>query len=95
MDRSEIADTFCKAISSGNVPALFEDFVSEQTTWAVVFGTDPSDSERHFLGVPRAETREELLVVANIRIELTDALAEFDSCGRERSKKIQLYDQSA
>jgi putative transposase len=50
MDRSEIADIFCKAISSGNAPALFEDFVSEQTTWAVVFGTDPSNSERHFLG---------------------------------------------
>jgi hypothetical protein len=51
MDRSEIADIFCKAISSGNVPALFEDFVSEQTTWAVVSGTDPSNSERHFLGI--------------------------------------------
>jgi len=51
MDRSEIADFFCKAISSGNVPALFEDFVSEQTTWAVVSGTDPSNSERHFLGI--------------------------------------------
>jgi hypothetical protein len=52
MDRSEIADIFCKAISSGSVPALFEDFVSEQTTWAVVSGTDPSNSERHFLGIP-------------------------------------------
>jgi hypothetical protein len=51
MDRSEIADIFCKAISSGNVPALFEDFVSEQTTWGVVSGTDPSNSERHFLGI--------------------------------------------
>jgi hypothetical protein len=51
MDRSEIADIFCKAISSGNVPALFEDFVSEHTTWAVVSGTDPSNSERHFLGI--------------------------------------------
>ena len=35
------------------------------------------------------------MVVANIRIELADALAEFGSCGRERSKKIQLYNQSA
>ena len=45
--------------------------------------------------VPLAEVRDEFLVVANIRIELTDALAEFGSCGRERSKKIQLYNQSA
>jgi hypothetical protein len=52
MDRSEIAEIFCVAISSGNVPALLEGFVSEQTTWAVVSGTGPSDSERHFLGIP-------------------------------------------
>jgi hypothetical protein len=51
MNRSEIADIFCEAISSGNVPVLFEDFVSEQTTWIVVSGTDPSNSERRFLGI--------------------------------------------
>jgi hypothetical protein len=52
VDRSEIADIFCVAISSGNVPALLEDFVSEQTTWAVVSGTGLSNSERDFLGIP-------------------------------------------
>lgn len=51
MNRSEIADIFCAAISSGNVPVLFEDFVSEQTTWIVVSGTDPNNSERRFLGI--------------------------------------------
>lgn len=51
MNRSEIADIFSAAISSGNVPVLFEDFVSEQTTWNVVSGTDPSNSERRFLGI--------------------------------------------
>jgi hypothetical protein len=52
MDRSEIADIICVAISSGKVPALLEDFMSEQTTWVVVSGTAPSNSERHFLGIP-------------------------------------------
>jgi hypothetical protein len=52
MERSEIAEIFCVAISSGNVPVLFESFVSEQTTWTVVSGTGPSDSERRFLGIP-------------------------------------------
>jgi hypothetical protein len=56
---------------------------------------DEGGADRFSLTVPLAEVRDELLVVANIRIELTDALAEFGSCGRERSKKIQLYDQSA
>lgn len=56
---------------------------------------DEGGADRFSLPVPLAEVRDELLVVANIRIELTDALAEFVSCGRERSKKIQLYDQSA
>jgi hypothetical protein len=51
MNRSEIADIFCAAISSGNVPALFKDLVSEQTTWIVVSGTDPTNSERCFLGI--------------------------------------------
>jgi hypothetical protein len=52
MDRSEIAEIFCAAISSGNVSWLLEGFVSELTTWAIVSGTGPSDSERHFLGIP-------------------------------------------
>jgi hypothetical protein len=52
VDRSEITDIFCMAISSGNVSAVLEDCVSEQTTWAVVSGTGPSDSERYFLGMP-------------------------------------------
>jgi len=51
VDRSEITDIFCGAISSGNVPALLEEFVSEQTTWALVSGTGPSNSERSFLGI--------------------------------------------
>jgi hypothetical protein len=62
------------------------------TTWLIV------DSTKAVLigslTVPLAEVRDELLVVANIRIELTDALAEFGICGRERSKKIQLYDRA-
>jgi hypothetical protein len=52
VDRSEITDIFCGAISSGNVPALLEEFVSEETTWALVSGTGPSDSERYFRGIP-------------------------------------------
>ena len=56
---------------------------------------DEGGADRFSLPAPLAEVRDEFLVVANIRIELTDALAEFVSCGRERSKKIQLYDQSA
>lgn len=51
MNRSEIADMFCVAIFSGNVQALFDDVVSEHTTWIVVSGTGPSNSERRFLGV--------------------------------------------
>ena len=51
MNRGEIADIFCVAISSGNVPVLFERFVSEETTWIVVSGIDPSNSERRFLGI--------------------------------------------
>jgi hypothetical protein len=51
MERSEIAEMFCVATYSGNVPALFEGFVSEQTTWAVVSGTSQSDSEWYFLGI--------------------------------------------
>jgi hypothetical protein len=51
MDRTEIADFFCVAITSGNVPAPLEDFVSEQSRLAVVSGTNPSNSERHFLGI--------------------------------------------
>jgi hypothetical protein len=52
MNRGEIADIFCAAISSGNVPVLFEQFVSEKTTWVVVSGIDPSiNSERRFLGI--------------------------------------------
>jgi hypothetical protein len=52
MNRGEIADIFCAAISSGNVPVLFEQFVSEETTWVVVSGIDPSiNSERRFLGI--------------------------------------------
>lgn len=52
MNRSEIADIFCAAMSSGNVPPLLEEFVSIQTTWSAVSGTSPSNSERHFLGLP-------------------------------------------
>jgi hypothetical protein len=52
VDRSEITDIFCGAISAGNVPALLEEFVSEETTWALVSGTGPSDSERYFRGIP-------------------------------------------
>ena len=51
MNRSEIADMFCLAIFSGSVQALFDDVVSENTTWIVVSGTDPSNSERRFLGI--------------------------------------------
>ena len=51
LNRGEIADIFCVAISSGNVPILFERFVSEKTTWVVVSGIDPSNSERRFLGI--------------------------------------------
>jgi hypothetical protein len=51
MNRSEIADIFCAAISSGKVPVLFKGLVSEQTTWVVVSGTDPTDVERRFLGI--------------------------------------------
>ena len=51
MDRSEIADIFCMAISSGMIPALLEAFASEQSTWAVVSGTAPSNSERQYLGI--------------------------------------------
>jgi hypothetical protein len=52
VNRSEIADIFCVAMSSGNVPALLEEFVSIQTTWSAVSGTDPINSERLFLGLP-------------------------------------------
>jgi hypothetical protein len=41
--RIEIADIFCVAM-------LLEDFVSEQSTLAVVSGASPSNSERRFLG---------------------------------------------
>jgi hypothetical protein len=51
MERSEIAEMFCAAIYTGKVPAEFESFVSEQITSAVVSGTNPSDSERQFLGI--------------------------------------------
>jgi hypothetical protein len=51
VDRSEITDILYGAISLGNVPALLEEFVSEQTTWALVSGTGPSDSERYFVGI--------------------------------------------
>src|ERR1700730_13815316 len=51
LNRGQIADIFCVAISSGNVPILFERFVSEKTTWVVVSGIDPSNSERRFLGI--------------------------------------------
>lgn len=52
MDRSEIADLYCVAISSGKVPALLEDFASPQSTWVVVSGTVPGNSERHYIGIP-------------------------------------------
>jgi hypothetical protein len=51
MVRSEIADIYCASFSSGEIPALLEHFASEQSTWAVVSGTFPRNSERHFLGV--------------------------------------------
>jgi ketosteroid isomerase-like protein len=51
MDRSEIADIFCVAVSSGRIPALLEDFASDQSTWAVVSATSPSNSERRYLGI--------------------------------------------
>ena len=51
MDRTESADIFCVAISSGKVPALLEDLMSEETTWAVVSATSPSNSERRYLGI--------------------------------------------
>jgi hypothetical protein len=51
---------------------------------------DEGGVDRFSLSVSLAEVRDELLVVANIRIELADTLAEFGSRGRKRSKKIQL-----
>ena len=51
MNRSEIADIFCVAFSSGKVPALLEDFMSEEATWAVVSATSPNNSERCYLGI--------------------------------------------
>jgi hypothetical protein len=51
MNRSEIADMFCLAIFSGNVQVLCDDVVSEHTTWIVVSGTDPRNSERRFVGI--------------------------------------------
>ena len=51
MDRAEISDIFCSAISSGKIPTLLEDFASEQSVWAVVSGTVPSNSERLYLGI--------------------------------------------
>jgi hypothetical protein len=57
MERSEIAEIFCVAISSGNIPVLLESFVFEQTTWTVVSETGPSDSERRFLGISGAARR--------------------------------------
>ena len=51
MDHSESADIFCVAISSGKVPVLLEDLMSEETTWAVVSATNPSNSERRYLGI--------------------------------------------
>ena len=51
MDRSESADIFCVAISSGKVPALLEDLMSEREAWAVVSATIPSNSERRYLGI--------------------------------------------
>jgi hypothetical protein len=52
MDRSEIADIFCVAVSSGKVPALLEDFVSEEAAWTVVSASTASNSERRYLGIP-------------------------------------------
>jgi hypothetical protein len=51
VDRSESADIFCVAMSSGKVPVLLEDLISEETTWAVVSATSPSNSERRYLGI--------------------------------------------
>jgi hypothetical protein len=51
MDRSESADIFCVAISSGKVPVLLEDLISEETAWAVVSATSPNNSERRYLGI--------------------------------------------
>jgi hypothetical protein len=51
MVRSEIADIYCASISSGKIPALLEDFASETSTWTVVSGTVPSNSERRYLGI--------------------------------------------
>ena len=45
------------------------------------------------LTVTFSEVGDELGVVPDVSVELTDALAEFVSCGRERSKKLQLYEQ--
>ena len=52
VDRSEIADIFCGSISSGKISALLKTFASEQSTWAVVSGTAPSNLERLYLGIP-------------------------------------------
>ena len=57
MDRSERADIFCVAISSGKVPVLLEDLMSEETTWAVVSATSPSNSETRYLGISRRDKR--------------------------------------
>jgi hypothetical protein len=51
MVRSEIADICCASIFSGKIPALLVDCASEQSTWAVVSATSPSDSERRYLGI--------------------------------------------
>jgi len=47
------------------------------------------------LTVAFPEVGDELEVVADVRFKLTDALSEFVSAERERSKKLQLYEQSA
>jgi hypothetical protein len=52
VDRSEIVDIFFAAISSGEIPAILKDSASEQSTWAVVSGTIPGNSERQYSGIP-------------------------------------------
>jgi hypothetical protein len=50
VDRSEITDIFCAAISTGSVPALLNDHVSERTKGTLVSGTRQTNSGRDFLG---------------------------------------------
>jgi len=51
VDRSEIADIFCVAVSSGKVPALLENFICKEATLAVLSATGQSSSERRYLGI--------------------------------------------